>query len=196
VGWASLNAPAFAHHPFGGETPQSGIEGFLSGLGHPIIGLDHFIFVIGAGLLAALKPKGLVIPVGFVAATLVGTGIHLAGVDLPAPESIISLSVLLLGVVLALRESPHVFGMVALAAIAGVFHGYAYGEAIVGAEMTPLISYLLGFGLIQLLVALGSAWVAKTIMNPSPESPGLPIRFAGFAILGAGFAFFSSILLG
>ena len=33
--------PAYAHHPMGGVTPSSFGEGLLSGIGHPIIGLDH-----------------------------------------------------------------------------------------------------------------------------------------------------------
>ena len=32
---------AFAHHVMGGRMPATFTEGILSGLGHPIIGLDH-----------------------------------------------------------------------------------------------------------------------------------------------------------
>ena len=38
--------PAFAHHPLAGKTPSSFIEGFLSGIGHPVIELGHLIFAI------------------------------------------------------------------------------------------------------------------------------------------------------
>ncbi len=34
-------SPAFAHHPLGGEAPQTIANGLLSGVGHPIIGFDH-----------------------------------------------------------------------------------------------------------------------------------------------------------
>ena len=37
-----LTEPAFAHHLMGGRTPATFGEGILSGLDHPIIGLDHF----------------------------------------------------------------------------------------------------------------------------------------------------------
>lgn len=73
--------PVLAHHPFGGETPDNLFEGFLSGIEHSVIGLDHLAFVIAAGLLAAAMGRSRII-----------------------------------------------------------FHGYAYGEAIVGAEMGPLVS--------------------------------------------------------
>ena len=39
-----------------------------------------------------------------------------------------------------------------LFAVAGLFHGYAYGEAIVGAETAPLAAYFLGFALIQFVL--------------------------------------------
>ncbi|PKO63289.1 MAG: urease accessory protein UreJ, partial [Betaproteobacteria bacterium HGW-Betaproteobacteria-17] len=35
---------ALAHHPMGGMTPQTLSQGLLSGLGHPVIGLDHLAF--------------------------------------------------------------------------------------------------------------------------------------------------------
>src|SRR5262249_61127194 len=43
--------PASAHHLMGGKLPGNAWEGFLSGLGHPIIGPDHFAFVVGVGLI-------------------------------------------------------------------------------------------------------------------------------------------------
>nr|MDJ0600449.1 HupE/UreJ family protein [Crocosphaera sp.] len=51
IGLLILAQPATAHHPFGGQTPSNFFEGFLSGLGHPIIGLDHFAFILASGFL-------------------------------------------------------------------------------------------------------------------------------------------------
>lgn len=50
---AWLAEPAFAHHLMGVRTPASFAEGILSGLGHPVIGLDHFAAVVAVGCLAA-----------------------------------------------------------------------------------------------------------------------------------------------
>ena len=48
-----LAAPlAMAHHPMGGATPSTMGEGLLSGFGHPIIGIDHFAFLLVAALLS------------------------------------------------------------------------------------------------------------------------------------------------
>ena len=189
------SVPALAHHPFSGETPDNAIEAFLSGMGHPVIGLDHLAFVITAGLLAAAIGRGLMIPVAFVAASLVGAGIHLMNLDLLAPELVISASVLLFGVLLALKKQPNNAVIIGLAAIVGIFHGYAYGEAIVGAEMGPLVAYLLGFAFIQVAIAAAAYWVGQNVSTKAAESSGSPLRFAGFVICGFGGAFLSTLII-
>ena len=182
--------PASAHHAMGGMTPQNFLQGFLAGIAHPIIGIDHFAFVVAIGLLAVLIKKGLWIPLGFILASMVGTGIHLLKLNLPAPELFISASVLLFGIMIALKNRPNLSLITGLAAIAGIFHGYAYGESIVGAEMTPLIAYLAGFTLIQGAIALGTFYLAKSFNNS--QSGKLAIRLTGLVIVGTGLAFFSS----
>lgn len=188
--------PATAHHAFGGETPSNLFEGFLSGLAHPVIGLDHFAFVVAVGLLAAIKKRGVFIPVAFALAALAGTGIHLISLDLPGAELVISASVLAFGVMLAMKDSPNLIVLIVLAATIGIFHGYAYGEAIVGAEMTPLVAYLAGFTIIQLVVAMVTYGIGKFVLNKLTDQPSLNLRFAGFTICGAGAAFLSSVILG
>ena len=74
--------PALAHHPFGGMMPNTWVQGFLSGLGHPVIGPDHLLFTIVIGLLATRLKPAWAIPAAFLAATLAGTGLHLMGLDL------------------------------------------------------------------------------------------------------------------
>ena len=39
-------ASASAHHVMGGKTPTTFVDGFLSGLGHPVIGPDHLAFLL------------------------------------------------------------------------------------------------------------------------------------------------------
>ncbi|MDR9403413.1 MAG: HupE/UreJ family protein, partial [Halothece sp. Uz-M2-17] len=93
----TLAQPASAHHPFGGQTPSNLFEGFLSGLGHPVVGFDHLTFVIASGLVAANTKRGWMIPVGFVMTAMVGTGLHLQGANLPILEVMIGASVLAMG---------------------------------------------------------------------------------------------------
>ena len=42
--FVSLASPALAHQPMGGVVPETLLHGLMSGVGHPIIGLDHFAF--------------------------------------------------------------------------------------------------------------------------------------------------------
>ncbi len=195
LGLLTLAPAALAHHPLGGRLPSNFFEGLMSGVAHPVIGLDHFAFVIAAGLLAALSRQGIMIPVAFAIAGLAGTGIHLQSLDLPAPEFFIAASVLLFGVLLALKKSPNWKLVAGLGAVAGIFHGYAYGEAIVGADMTPLVAYLTGFTVIQLAIALSMSAIGRAILKHH-QMPELPLRFAGFAICGVGATFLSSVILG
>lgn len=186
-----LALPAGAHHATGGRIPSNGWEGLMSGLAHPILGLDHFALVVAAGLIAALHRRGALIPIAFVTASLVGTGIHLLSWDLPAPQLLISLSVVAFGVLLIARQLRLTI-VVALAAASGIFHGYAYGESIVGAEMTPLSAYLLGLALIQLAVALSTQWLVHTLLRPPSTVVRVTLRLAGCAVGCVGLAYLAT----
>ncbi len=192
-----IPSPALAHHASGGKLPSGFASGFISGLAHPVIGIDHLVFVIAIGLLAALSSKlGMVIPLTFILATAMGTGIHLQSVNLPIPELIISASVLIVGIFLARENKTNLALLIIIVAIAGIFHGYAYGESIVGARADAVGAYLLGFCLIQLGISAIAFYIAKSSLKRSATLSGLPLRFAGFAVCGIGFAFLSSNILG
>lgn len=121
-------------------------SGFLSGLGHPVGGMDHLLAMLAVGLWAAmLGGRALwALPLAFVGAMLAGGMLGLAGLPLPGVEPMILASVVLLGVAaaLALRLPP---GWAALAVAAfGLFHGHAHGAE--GPE-TGLALYAAGFAL-------------------------------------------------
>ncbi len=183
--------PVLAHHLTGGKLPSNAFEGLMSGLAHPIIGIDHFAFVVAVGLLASIYLKvSVILPLSFILATLAGTGLHLMSLNLPLAEMVIAASVMAIGGLLILTRSVNAVWLILGGAIAGLFHGYAYGEAIVGAQMTPLFSYLAGFAIIQSVIILIAYQLGKMAVNV------LPLRFAGFTIIGVGFAYLSSALLG
>ncbi len=191
-----MSTPALAHHPMGGETPSSFIEGFLSGLAHPVIGVDHLAFIVAIGLIAATKRHGILITIAFVLSAMVGTGLHLIGFALPGAELLISGSVLLFGILLVLKDSPNMVMIMALAAMAGMCHGYAYGEAIFGASPAPLLAYLLGFTAIQLGIAISVMTLSQALSRHQEAPQKLTrLRPAGFILCGIGTAFFSSQLI-
>ena len=186
---------ALAHHPLGGETPQTLWHGLLSGLGHPVIGLDHLAFVIGIGLIAAFQANRLVTPAAFVAATIAGTLLVLGNVTLPLAEFVISASVIGIGAAIMYGRTIKPLVVTPLVALAGLFHGWAYGAAVVGAEPTPLIAYLCGFALIQLAIALGVAIGAKRLWQTARHETLAP-RLAGAVLAGIGFTYVFEIAEG
>lgn len=186
--------PASAHHAMDNATPRTWLDGLISGLAHPIIGLDHLAFVLAIGLLAARKRQGLIIPAAFLLASVAGTGLHLRGLEVLAPELLIAVSVLLMGGLLAWPSQPPILVMVGLGAIAGIFHGYAYGEAIAGAEMAPLAAYLAGLTLVQMAIAALTYGLGHLVLQ-SQTATSLYIRFAGFTLCGVGVTFLSTQLL-
>ena len=185
-------SPAAAHHPLNGGVPSNFFEGFLSGLAHPVIGVDHLAFIIAIGLVAALKPQGFLLPIAFVLSAMLGTGLHLLGVSLPVVELIVSASILLFGILLAIKNSPNVLVMVALSAVAGLFHGYAYGEAIFGAQTTALVAYLCGFTVIQLVISGAAFFAGQKVLKGDFANLSPNLRSAGLVICGVGAAFLAS----
>ncbi|MBE9018079.1 HupE/UreJ family protein [Chroococcidiopsidales cyanobacterium LEGE 13417] len=196
IAFFAIPQPAYAHHAIGGKTPVNLFEGFLSGLAHPVIGLDHLAFIVAIGLLAVGQRRGALIPAGFVVAAMLGTVIHVFQIDLPAAEVAIAVSVIIFGAMLVWRDRPHWLITLGLGAIAGLFHGYAYGEAIIGAQMFPLFAYLLGFTLIQYGVALVAFLVGNLALQKSANSSPAWLRLSGLAICAIGVVFLTSSVMG
>lgn len=180
--------PAIAHHAMGKSTPSSFLEGFLSGLAHPVIGLDHLAFVVAIGLVSAGRARGALIPATFLLAAIAGTGVHLLRFNLPAAEIVIAFSVIGAGLLL-LSKRFNWSVLAALATFAGLFHGYAYGEAIVGAETTPLIAYLAGFTLIQLIIAILALRIGNLLVNQAKKHSHNRLHIAGYGITVVGATF-------
>ncbi len=178
IGSVLVISPALAHHPLGGKMVSNPLEGLLSGIAHPVIGLDHLAFVIAVGCGSALLAKtanpsiARLIPLGFLTAAIAGTAIHLLKVDLPLNELWVALSVLLLGLSIGLGQKLPVAALAGFVTLAGLFHGYAYGESIVGAEATPLVSYLVGFTAIQALIAYSAFFVASKLQENKARAIG------------------------
>lgn len=162
---------AIAHHPMDGTIPSNFLEGMLSGLGHPIIELDHFIFLIIVALFATISRSLITLPLAFVAFSMVGTLIHLMGLYVDPLETIIISSITIGGSLLILSNVTNIPSKLykalffASAPLFGLFHGYAYAEAIIGAENTPLFAYLLGLAIIQFSLVSLSAWLLNKLEN-------------------------------
>lgn len=184
---AALPGTALAHHPMGGLAPRTAWEGLLSGIGHPVIGLDHLAFVIAAGVLAAgVAERGtrLLLPLLFLGGGMAGTLLHLAGIGLGPVEAVIAASLLVAGALLMARATPSSGMLGAFFAAAGLFHGHAFAEAVVGSETGPVLAYLLGLAVTQAAIAYGAMALARRMA--APGSAPAATRWAGAAACAVG----------
>jgi urease accessory protein len=187
VAFWSAAEPALAHHVIDGKMPTSSLEGLLSGLGHPIIGLDHLAAVIAVGCLAASQWRGALMVIGYVVAMVVGAAAHIGEATVAAAEIYVALSVIALGVVLFRARPVRVDVAIALFAFAGLVHGYALGESIAGAQAEPLYGYFIGLMLIQSVIALAAMEVTRMLAARTAFQPTLA-RVLGALVIGIGLA--------
>lgn len=179
-----VSASAVAHHPMGGETPETYLHGFLSGLAHPIIGMDHFAFIVGVGIVLGFGiTRGFVAPLAFIGAAVIGTVSNWLGATVPFVETMVALSVL--GVAATVFFKPQRQTLITLGGTAAAFcHGQAYGGAILGAESSPLITYLIGFSLIQVAIAATAYLLTRWLLARRQGDAPL-LRASGGAAIGS-----------
>jgi len=191
---AALASPfaAHAHHAMGNSTPANAFEGLLSGLAHPVIGIDHLLFVVAVGIACYYFGNRRASPAAFIAGTLAGTALHLQLTTLAYPDAWVAASLLVLGILLLVR-SRFLQSKAAVAAfgLSGVAHGYAYGESIVGAESTPLFAYLAGFTIVQLVTVLAVYGLARYAARIRPSSQAVSACGGVLTVAGAAFLLLS-----
>ena len=115
--------PAVAHVQ-GGEA-----AGFLSGILHPVSGLDHVLAMISVGLWGAQlgAPALWLLPVTFPMVMAFGGMLGLMGLALPGVEIGIAVSALGLGLAILLELRPPLWGAALVVGFFAVFHGHAHG---------------------------------------------------------------------
>ena len=176
---------AMAHpgHPL--QTGTSLSNGFL----HPLLGLDHLLAALASGLLAVRiggRRALWLVPASFVALMFAGGALAAAEVSIPQAEWGITLSVLVLGLAVAMTPRLPLAAGVALIGLFAICHGHAH-VAELGGNVLP--AYLTGLALGTLLIQLAGIGLGLWAMRI--ERPVL-IRLAGAAI-SCGFLF---LLLG
>lgn len=185
--------PALAHHAMGGELPTTAFHGVMSGLAHPIIGIDHLAAVVAVGCLAALHRRGALLALTYVLAMVGGAAIVTRGFSLPAGEILVALSVLVLGIWLVWRQAVSTAEGVLLFAPVGLVHGIALGQSIIGAEPTPIYAYLTGLLASQGVLILAVMALARLAFERAGEVA--PMRLVGACIFGIGLAVLASQLV-
>ena len=120
---AAASGAASAHvgaHPDGG---------LATGLAHPFMGLDHLLAMVAAGVWAVQLGgrRLMIVPATFVAAMGAGALAGLYGILMPRVDSMVALSVLALGALVALSVRAGWQWAVLVVAVFALFHGHAHG---------------------------------------------------------------------
>ena len=166
--------PAQAHHPWDGQPETFSLfQGLLSGLVHPILGLDHLLFLLSIGLVAGSREFRWV-PF-LLCFGLLGSAFAQVAPPLIFAEGVMGLSLIASACVALGRIRP--VWMIPLIAS----HGYVLGQAMVGAEPTPLAAYFLGLLVSETLVI----FIGIKLLRTSIKHRGL---FSG-ALIGSVLAF-------
>ena len=190
---SSLPGPAAAHHPTGKKMPATVLDGFLSGIGHPLIGPDHLAFIVAIGIAAALVPAGSSLIAAFVATSTVGVLLHaLTSMDVPLAEPLVAISVIAAGALVAFGRNSATSTWMVLAAVAGLFHGYAFGETVVGAGSGVIGAYLIGLALVASAVAVAAMQVMPRVLALAEASSSSRLRAAGAVLAGVGLSMLAS----
>jgi urease accessory protein len=126
----------------------TGAGGLLDGLTHPLTGIDHLLAFLTVGVLATLfrsKLRWWVLPALFVGAMAIGGVLGMAGVGVDGAETFVALSVVALGLLLAVAPvaRAHVAPLVALLGVTAFFHGLAHGTELPASAHPAL--YAAGF---------------------------------------------------
>ncbi|MBP1605710.1 MAG: HupE/UreJ protein [Acidobacteria bacterium] len=173
-------APAFAH------VQQGQAQGFLTGLRHPVSGLDHVLAMISVGLWGAQlgAPAVWLLPVTFPMVMAFGGFLGLVGIPLPGVEVGIALSAVLLGLMVAREAKPSLVAAALLVGFFAIFHGHAHGT-----ELPPGQSGLMySIGFVIATGCLHGVGIAIGVVHKWPAGKAA-LRFAGALVALAGLGF-------
>ncbi|WP_260446173.1 HupE/UreJ family protein [Nostoc sp. UCD121] len=168
-------------------------EGFLWGLADPVIALDCLVGIVAIGLLSSMFVRGAAIAGYFVLAAILGIVIHLFQLNFPGIEIAIAISTILFSTMLMMPNQPNFVVLALMGISAGLFQGYTVAESIIGAEMLPLIAYIVGMSLTLFVVAMSAREIGGA-MGMGEINRTLPwkISIAGFAFCAIGIVFLSN----
>jgi urease accessory protein len=170
-----------------------GTSGLVAGLAHPF-GLDHLLAMVAVGLwsVSALPAsKAWWGPATFMLSLTASAAVGSMGFGLPNLEQLVSLSLVLFGLMLALfrQKMPSAFGL-GMVALAASLHGLAHGSET---PETGFTTYAAGFLLATAALHFGGVTAGWSIRRYF--SSNATWIFTGFGSLcgGAGVYLFSQV---
>ena len=187
--WAKPVAGAVALLACGaaGAHQESGqAAGLLSGLAHPVSGLDHVLAMVAVGLWGAVlgPPAIWVLPVAFPVVMALGGLMGLVGIPVPGVEIGIAVSAIVLGAMVLAEVRPPLWLAAGVVAFFAIFHGHAHGREL--PEGASALLYSFGF-----VVATGLLHAAGILLGVAHRwSAGRQlVRAAGGGVALAGIFF-------
>ena len=178
----SLLAPDIASaHTEGGIT-----GGFVSGFVHPILGWDHVVAMVAVGLWGAFlgAPAIWLLPVVFPLVMAFGAALGVLGVPIPAIETGIAGSAVVLGLLILLAARLPIWLASIIVGVFAIFHGYAHGAEL--PEAANPFAYGVGFVIATGLLHLAGIAFGLLIRWPAGV---YAVRAGGGVIATVGFAF-------
>jgi urease accessory protein len=160
--------------------------GFLSGVRHPISGLDHVLAMIAVGLWGAQlgAPAIWLLPVAFPVVMAFGGMMGLMGIPLPGAEIGIAASAILLGAAVMFESRPRLFIAASLVGFFAIFHGHAHGT-----ELPPGQSgFLYSIGFVIATGCLHGIGITIGLIHRWGWGQKV-VRLAGAGVAAAGFLF-------
>lgn len=161
--------------------------GFVSGFTHPIFGWDHVIAMVAVGLWGAFlgMPAIWILPVVFPLVMAFGGALGVMGVPVPAVETGIAASAVVLGAMVAFAVRPPIWIAAVIVGAFAIFHGHAHGTELPSAAnpLTYSIGFVIATGLLHLCgIAFGLVvrWPAGKI---AVQTGGGLIALAGVCFL-------------
>ncbi|PZQ87244.1 MAG: urease accessory protein [Leifsonia xyli] len=169
-------------------------NGFAHGFMHPIGGVDHVLAMVAVGILAAqLGGRAIwLVPAAFVGMMVVGGAIGMSGVDIPLVEVGIALSVVVLGLAVALGMNIPLVAAMALVGFFAIFHGHAHGAEM--PETASCLGYGVGFVIATALLHAAGVGIGLAIGRIDSASAPRVTQVAGGAMTIAGVAMISGII--
>ena len=157
---------------------------FVSGLTHPILGLDHLLAMFSVGILSAqMGGKATwTVPAAFVGVMLFGGLMGIGSEGIPSIEPAIALSVIVLGIAISFKEKLPLMMTVAFVGFFGFNHGFAHGIEMpqLAHTLTYSLGFILGTTIIHLVGIIIGYFGTKT------ENNSKILRFIGAFIAGIG----------
>lgn len=175
-------------------------EGFIWGIADPVIGLDRLAGIVAVGLLSARFVRGAWIGLAFVFAAFLGQIIHLGSLNLPAiapgMEIAIAFFSIIFGIIFLLPTQISWLACTVLSVIAGLFHGYADSQAIIGAQISTMSTYLLGVSLTQTAIVLSARKIGIIFTKQASKQVfHKTIRWVGLTFCTIGVVFFANAVI-